>query len=78
MRVIDEQYLRTPFFGTRQMTYWLQRNGHAINRKRVQRLMRCMGLQATVPGSHTSKPHPHHPVYPYLLGHMVIDRPNLV
>jgi putative transposase len=78
MRLIDEQYLRTPFFGTRQMSYWLQRNGHAVNRKRVQRLMRCMGLQATAPGPHTSKPHPRHPVYPYLLGHMVIDRPNLV
>lgn len=78
MRQIDEQYLRTPFFGSRQMTHWLRRSGHPVNRKRIQRLMRLMGLQATVPGPHTSKPHAQHHVYPYLLGHMVIDRPNLV
>jgi putative transposase len=78
MRRIDEQYLRTPFFGSRQMTVWLRREGLAVNRKRVQRLMRRMGLQATAPGPHTSRPHPQHPVYPYLLGHLCIDRPGLV
>lgn len=78
MRRIDEQYLRTPFFGSRQMALWLSREGEPVNRKRVQRLMRLMGLQGAVPGPHTSRPHPSHPVYPYLLGHMTIDRPNLV
>jgi len=64
MRLIDEQCLRTPFFGSRQMTTWLRRQGHRINRKRVQRRMRLMGLQGAVPGPHTSRPHPKHPVYP--------------
>ena len=64
MRRIDAQYLKTPFFGSRQMTAWLRRQGHAVNRKRVQRLMRLMGLQGAVPGPHTSRPHPSHPVYP--------------
>ncbi len=58
MRRIDAQYLKTPFFGSRQMTAWLRRQGHAVNRKRVQRLMRLMGLQGAVPGPHTSRPHP--------------------
>jgi putative transposase len=78
MRLIDEQYLRTPFFGSRQMTHWLRRQGYDINRKRVQRLMRLMGIQATVPGPHTSKPHPQHPVYPYLLKGLVLQHANLV
>ena len=78
MRRIDEQYLRTPFFGSRQMAVWLSREGEPVNRKRVPRLMRRMGLQGAVPGPHTSRPHPLHPVYPYLLGHLTIDRPNLV
>ena len=55
MRLIDEQYLRTPFYGSRQMTRWLVDQGHAVNRKRVQRLMRKMGLRGTVPGPHTSR-----------------------
>jgi putative transposase len=58
MRLIDEQYLRTPFFGSRQMTRWLVRQGYPVNRKRVQRLMCKMGIQAAVPGPHTSRPHP--------------------
>ena len=78
MRAIDEQYLRTPFFGSRQMTRWLNRLGHDINRKRVQRLMRLMGIQATVPGPHTSKPHPQHPIYPYLLRGLTLQHANLV
>jgi putative transposase len=78
MRLIDAQYLQTPFFGSRQMTAWLRRQGHAVNRKRVQRLMRLMGLQGAVPGPHTSRPHPSHPVYPYLLGHMQLGHSNLV
>ena len=78
MRLIDVQYLKTPFFGSRQMTAWLRRQGHAVNRKRVQRLMRVMGLQGAVPGPHTSRPHPEHVVYPYLIGHMQLTHSNLV
>ena len=78
MRLIDAQYLKTPFFGSRQMTAWLRRQGHAVNRKRVQRLMRVMGLQGAVPGPHTSRPHPEHVVYPYLIGHMQLTHSNLV
>jgi len=78
MRLIDVQYLKTPFFGSRQMTAWLRRQGHAVNRKRVQRLMRVMGLQGAVPGPHTSRPHPEHVVYPYLIGHMELAHSNLV
>jgi len=78
MRLIDEQYLRTPFFGSRQMTRTLVRQGHPVNRKRVQRLMRKMGIQGTVPGPHTSRPHPAHKIYPYLLRGMKLYDANLV
>ncbi len=78
MRLIDEQYLRTPFYGSRQMTRSLVRGGHAVNRKRVQRLMRKMGIQATVPGPHTSRPHPAQKIYPYLLRGMKLHNANLV
>jgi putative transposase len=78
MRLIDAQYLKTPFFGSRQMTAWLRRQGQAANRKRVQRLMRLMGLQGAVPGPHTSRPHPAHTIYPYLIGHMQLAHSNLV
>ncbi len=78
MRRIDAQYLKPPFFGSRQMTAWLRRQGHPVNRKRVQRLMGLMGLQRAVPGPHTSRPHPAHPVYPYLIGHMQLGHSNLV
>ena len=78
MRLIDEQYLRTPFFGSRQMTRWLINQGHTVNRKRVQRLMRKMGIQGTVPGPHTSQPHPSHKIHPYLLQGMELQGANLV
>lgn len=78
MRLIDEQYLRTPFFGSRQMTAWLRRQGHEVNRKRVQRLMQCMGLAGIVPGPHTSRPHPQNTIYPYLLRGMQLSDANLV
>jgi len=78
MRLIDEQYLVTPFFGSRQMARWLVRQGYEVNRKRVQRLMRKMGLYAAVPGPHTSKPHPQHKVYPYLLRGMNLQHADLV
>lgn len=78
MRLIDAQYLRTPWYGSRQMKRYLRRQGYGINRKRMARLMTLMGLMAVVPGPHTSKPHPRHPIYPYLLRGLAIDRPDQV
>ena len=78
MNQIDAQYTATPFYGSRRMTAHLRTMGMVINRKRVQRLMRLLGLAGMAPGPHTSKPHPEHQVYPYLLRGMVIDRPGQV
>jgi putative transposase len=75
MRRIDELYLKFPFYGVPRMTWLLNEQGCGVNRKRVARLMRVMGLQATMPGPHTSKPHPEHRIYPYLLRGMEIDKP---
>ena len=78
MRMIDEQYLKTPFYGSRSMTKHFRRLGHTVNRKRIQRLMRLMGIEAIYPRPRTSKPHPDHKIYPYLLRNSAIDRPNQV
>lgn len=78
MRLIDEQYLRHPEFGSPRMTDWLCDQGHLANHKRVARLMRTMGIQAVTPGPHTSKPAPGHKVYPYLLRDVPIERVNQV
>ena len=78
MRVIDETYLAHPFFGSRQMRDWLRLQGYRVNRKRVQRLMRQLGVEAIYRKPNTSAPHPEHRVYPYLLKKLVIDRPNQV
>lgn len=78
MRLIDEQYTRTPFYGVRKMTAWLRRKGYAVNHKRVERLMRKMGLQAICPRPRTSQPAPGHHVYPYLLRGVTVDRPDQV
>jgi putative transposase len=78
MRLIDEQYLETPWYGARQMARHLRRQGHGVNRKRIGRLMRQMGLSAIYQKPNTSKPHPLHKIYPYLLRGMMIDRPNQV
>ena len=67
MRLIDEQYLQTPFFGSRKMSVWLTQNGHTVNRKRVQRLMRLMGIEAIYQKPRTTIRCPEHKVYPYLL-----------
>lgn len=75
-RMIDEEYTRRPFYGSRKMVIFLQRAGHAVNRKRVQRLMREMGLADMAPGPNTSRPHPEHKVYPYLLRGVPVVRPN--
>jgi|TARA_B100000315_G_scaffold36784_1_gene31397 putative transposase len=78
MKLIDQQYLTTPFYGSRRMTVWLQRRGRPVGRKRVQRLMRIMGLQAIYRRPRTSLRALGHKVYPYLLGGMEITRPNQV
>jgi putative transposase len=78
LRLLDEEYTRHPFYGSRKMTVWLRDQGHAVNRKRVQRLMRILGLIAMVPGPNTSKKHPEHTVYPYLLRGLRVVRPNQV
>lgn len=78
MRLIDEEYTRHPFYGSRQMRNVLRRQGHRVNRKRVQRLMRLMGLVSVAPKPNTSRPAPKHKIYPYLLRDLTIDRPNQV
>lgn len=78
MRRIDEQYLVTPFYGSRRMTDHFVRAGYSINRKRVQRLMRIMGLEGLFPGRKTTIPARDHKVYPYLLRGLTIDRPDQV
>ena len=78
LRMIDAQYTRRPFYGTRRMVVYLKGQGHAVNRKRVQRLMRILGLAGMAPGPDTSRPHPEHKVYPYLLRGMAVTRPNHV
>ncbi len=79
MRLIDEQYLRTPFFGSRQMARWLGREpGSSVNRKRVQRLMRTMGIEAIYPRPRTTRRNPEHRVFPYLLRDLQITRKDQV
>jgi len=78
MRLLDEEYTRHPFYGSRQLTRWLKEQGHDVNRKRVQRLMRIMGIEGLAPGPSTSRPHPEHKVYPYLLRGVEVTRANQV
>jgi len=78
MRRIDEQYLATPFFGSRQMTVWFQRQGQVINRKRVRRLMRLMGLEAIYAKPRTTQRDARHQIYPYLLRDLTITRVDQV
>ena len=78
MRRIDELYLAAPFYGTRRMVAVLRRDGEAVNRKRVRRLMRIMRIEAIYHKPNTSRRHPGHVVYPYLLRGLTIDRPNQV
>jgi putative transposase len=78
MRRIDELHLEYPFFGSRKMAQTLRGEGRVVNRKRVQRLMRQMGLESLAPKPRTSRPAPQHPVYPYLLRGRKITRPNEV
>jgi len=78
MRIIDEQYLKTPFYGSRQMSRHLRRKGYHVNRKRIKRLMQKMGIKAIYQQPKTSTPNPEHKIYPYLLREMLIHRPNQV
>jgi len=78
MRCIDEQYLKTPFYGRLRMTVHLQRLGHAVNHKRVQRLMQVMGLQAIYPKRRTTVADAGQRKHPYLLRNLTVERPNQV
>ena len=78
MAGMDRRYLKTPFYGSRRMTAWLRTQGHQVNRKRVRRLMRAMGLEAIYRKPNTSKPAPEHRIYPYLLKGVAVDRINQV
>jgi putative transposase len=78
MRQIDEIHLEYPFYGSRTIARELREKGYRANRKRVQRLMRLMGLESVAPKPNTSKPNEEHPVYPYLLRGLTINRPNQV
>lgn len=78
LALIDAQYTRRPFYGSRRMVVYLDEQGHTVNRKRVQRLMRILGLAGMAPGPATSRPHPEHKIYPYLLRGVAVVRPNQV
>ena len=78
MRLIDAQFLETPYYGSRQMTRHLRRRGYGLSRKRIRRLMRMMGLMPIYQKPRTSAPHPGHRIYPYLLRDVPIDRPDHV
>src|SRR5262245_44630049 len=78
MRLIDEQYTARPFYGSRRITRWLAQRGELVNRKRLQRLMRLMGLEAIYPKPRLSAPGRGHRIYPYLLRGVSIERPDQV
>ena len=78
MKLIDRQYLVTPFYGARKIAAWLKSQGQRVNRKRVRRLMRTMGLKAIYRRPRTSQPAAGHKIYPYLLSGIKITRPNQV
>jgi putative transposase len=76
--LLDEEYTRHPFYGSRKMVVYLGQCGHHVNRKRVQRLMQKLGLAGMAPGPNTSRAHPKHKVYPYMLRGVPVVRPNQV
>ena len=78
MRRIDELHLKRPFYGSRKIAWTLSQDGAPVNRKRVQRLMRLMGIESVAPKPMTSEPSPEHSVYPYLLRHLKIEGVNMV
>lgn len=78
MRLIDEQFMETPWYGSRQMARHHRREGHPVGRKRVRRLMAKMGLVPIYQRPRTTVPHPEHRIYPYLLRDLIVDRANQV
>jgi len=78
MRLIDEQYTKAPFYGVPRITEWLKRQGHPVNRKRIGRLMRVMGLEGICPKRNLSQASKEHKIYPYLLRGLEIDHPDQV
>ena len=76
MRLIDEQFMETPWYGSRQMARWLRHQDYCVSRKRTRRLMRNMGLQPIYQKPRTTAPNTAHKIYLYLLRDLVIDRPN--
>jgi putative transposase len=78
MRLLDEQYTATPFYGVRRMTAWLRGQGYVVNRKRVARLLHRMGLEALYPKPRLSQPAAGHTIYPYLLRGVTVERVNQV
>lgn len=78
MRLLDEQYTRTPFYGSRKMMEWLGTQGYKVNRKRISRLMGVMGIGAVYPKPKLSQPGEGHKIYPYLLRGVTVDRPDQV
>ena len=78
LELIDQEYTRHPFYGSRKIMHYLCNEGYKINRIRVQRLMRMLGLAGMAPGPNTSKPHPEHKIYPYLLRGVDVIKPNQV
>jgi putative transposase len=78
LELIDAQYTRRPFYGSRRLVVYLQEQGQVVNRKCVQRLMRVLGLAGMAPGPATSKAHPRHQIYPYLRRGVAVTRPNQV
>ncbi len=74
MRLLDEKYTETPYYGIRRMTAWLQSERYPVNHKRVARLLRKMGIEAIYPKPRTTVPHPEHRVYPYLLRGVWVTR----
>lgn len=78
MNLIDKQYTKTPFYGSRKIVIYLNHLGHGVNRKRVQRLMRQMGIAGISPGPNTSKRNQAHKIYPYLLKGLKIEKANQV
>ena len=78
LRLLDEQYTRTPYYGVRRMTAWLRRGGWGVNPKRVRRLLRQMGLEAIYPKPRLSQPGAGHRIYPYLLRGVTMERVNQV
>jgi putative transposase len=78
LRLIDEEYTRHPFYGNRRLVVYLQKLGYVVNRKRMRRLMKKLGLVALAPAPNTSKRHPEHKIYPYLLRGVSVIKPNQV